>query len=69
RGSTADQGAGRRATKTTTGSGARSARGDSAAKPGQDEAEPTAAKRPAGSRKAKPVMPSWEDVLLGVKRS
>ncbi|HEY0573562.1 MAG TPA: septation protein SepH [Pseudonocardia sp.] len=68
RGSTADQGAGRRATKTTTGPGARSARGDSA-KPGQDEAEPTAAKRTSGSRKAKPVMPSWEDVLLGVKRS
>jgi Protein of unknown function (DUF3071) len=28
----------------------------------------TVAKRPS-SRKAKPVMPSWEDVLLGVKRS
>ncbi|HEY2099227.1 MAG TPA: septation protein SepH [Pseudonocardia sp.] len=76
-----DQSAGRRATKTTTGSGprgraeaAKSGQGDGGSNPGAAEpAKPdsstgAAAKRPA-SRKAKPVMPSWEDVLLGVKRS
>ncbi|MDT7658887.1 MAG: hypothetical protein QOF38_3602, partial [Pseudonocardiales bacterium] len=76
-----DQSAGRRATKTTTGSGprgraeaAKSGQGDSGSNAGTAEpAKPdsstgAAAKRPA-SRKAKPVMPSWEDVLLGVKRS
>jgi hypothetical protein len=50
--------AGRRATKTTTGPGATSGRGSAA--------ESTGATKRA-SRKAKPVMPSWEDVLLGVK--
>ncbi|HZZ49618.1 MAG TPA: septation protein SepH [Pseudonocardia sp.] len=50
--------AGRRATKTTTGPGAVSGRASAAESSG-------AAKRP--TRKAKPVMPSWEDVLLGVK--
>ncbi|MDT7661572.1 MAG: hypothetical protein QOG57_4621 [Pseudonocardiales bacterium] len=76
-----DQSAGRRATKTTTGSGprgraeaAKSGQGDGGSNAGTAEpAKPdsstgAAAKRPA-SRKAKPVMPSWEDVLLGVKRS
>ncbi|MBO0876448.1 MAG: DUF3071 domain-containing protein [Pseudonocardia sp.] len=77
-----DQAAGRRATKTTTGSGARSGRGgtsaaakssDPATKPAPagkadgDAGSAGAAKR--GGRKGKPVMPSWEDVLLGVKRS
>jgi hypothetical protein len=76
-----DQSAGRRATKTTTGSGprgraaaAKSGQGDGGSSAGTAEpAKPdsstgAAAKRPT-SRKAKPVMPSWEDVLLGVKRS
>lgn len=79
-----DQAAGRRATKTTTGPGARSGRtgtaasssaaaaksSDPATKPapaGKADGDPGAAKR--GGRKGKPVMPSWEDVLLGVKRS
>jgi DUF3071 family protein len=78
-----DQAAGRRATKTTTGSGARSGRtgasaatgksSDPATKPATagksdgDSGPAGAAKR--GGRKGKPVMPSWEDVLLGVKRS
>lgn len=95
-----DPAAGRRATKTTTGSGTRAARakaaqteagasrgsagatagagrstsgnagspGTSGAAPGTESADPAAAaKRP--HRKAKPVMPSWEDVLLGVKRN
>ncbi|HEX4249873.1 MAG TPA: septation protein SepH [Pseudonocardia sp.] len=109
-----DQAAGRRATKTTTGSGTRAARakaaqaeasrgptgagtsgatrsagatgsgsrgtagatgtgaagsgaaGSGSAAEGADAA--ATAKRPSG-RKAKPVMPSWEDVLLGVKRN
>jgi hypothetical protein len=67
--------AGRRATKTTTGRGAATSARPSAeaaksdGQPGAAEgAEPStggsAAKR---GRKAKPVMPSWEDVLLGVK--
>lgn len=66
-----DQSAGRRATKTTTGSGARSGRSTKPAQPAKDDAEPTqsgGAKR-GGGRKGKPVMPSWEDVLLGVKRN
>jgi hypothetical protein len=76
-----DQSAGRRATKTTTGSGprgraeaAKSGQGDGGSNAGTaepakpDSSSGAAAKRPA-SRKAKPVMPSWEDVLLGVKRS
>jgi hypothetical protein len=76
-----DQAAGRRATKTTTGSGARSGHtgagasaaaksSDPATKPapaGKADGDTGAAKR--GGRKGKPVMPSWEDVLLGVKRS
>ncbi|WP_028938099.1 septation protein SepH [Pseudonocardia spinosispora] len=51
--------AGRRATKTTTGRGATSGKTESAAE------DDSPAKR--GGRKTKPVMPSWEDVLLGVK--
>lgn len=94
-----DPAAGRRATKTTTGSGARSGRATPArstpAKSSPAKPSPAAASAPpAGSgaaakssppaeaepegaagaaskrgRKGKPVMPSWEDVLLGVKRS
>ncbi|HEY1967428.1 MAG TPA: septation protein SepH [Pseudonocardia sp.] len=52
--------AGRRATKTTTGPNAGTVRPDN-----DPSGEPGTAKR--ASRKAKPVMPSWEDVLLGVK--
>lgn len=52
--------AGRRATKTTTGRGATSGRQSPEA-----EEDDSPAKR--GGRKTKPVMPSWEDVLLGVK--
>jgi hypothetical protein len=76
-GAPADPGAGRRATKTTTGSAARArstaagtdpAGRSSADEPsGGSEQGGSAAKR--GGRKAKPVMPSWEDVLLGVKRN
>jgi hypothetical protein len=83
---TSEDRTGRRATKTTTGSGTRAARAGGV-KPEQGvlpgaEAEPAPgtpagdtgsgepAKRTAGRKsKSKPVMPSWEDVLLGVKRS
>lgn len=57
--------AGRRATKTTTGHGAASGK-TPAGQPAAADDPSTAAKRPSG-RKTKPVMPSWEDVLLGVK--
>jgi hypothetical protein len=65
----ADPNAGRRATKTTTGSAARarSAAGSAGDSSGDADQAGAAAKR--GGRKAKPVMPSWEDVLLGVKRN
>jgi hypothetical protein len=78
-GSGSDQDAGRRATKTTTGSASRARSSSGPGSPGaQGDAGPAdaapaadqggaAAKR--GGRKAKPVMPSWEDVLLGVKRN
>jgi hypothetical protein len=63
--------AGRRATKTTTGPGAKSGRATAGAPAGHGSpaaADDGQAKRTtAGGRKAKPVMPSWEDVLLGVK--
>ena len=73
---------GRRATKTTTGRGATGARPTPAAErpahPAQTDEEttdtPASADSPGsavtakrGARKNKPVMPSWEDVLLGVK--
>jgi len=69
----AEAGASRGSAGTTSGtgstgraSGANS--GNTGSASGADNAEaPAAAKRP--SRKAKPVMPSWEDVLLGVKRN
>ena len=57
-------GTGAGATGTGTGSAGSGAAGAGAAADGTDAGAP---KRP--SRKAKPVMPSWEDVLLGVKRN
>jgi hypothetical protein len=75
----AGQDPGRRATKTTTGRGAAGARSapatERSAPSAQTEEETTdtpasassAAASKRGGRKSKPVMPSWEDVLLGVK--
>ena len=60
--------AGRRATKTTTGPGATGRRSAAAAdKPPAEPSDDGAAPKRPSTRKAKPVMPSWEDVLLGVK--
>jgi Protein of unknown function (DUF3071) len=70
--------AGRRATKTTTGPGATGARSaaannPAAASPAAEDAPEAdtpntdATPKRTGGRKTKPVMPSWEDVLLGVK--
>jgi hypothetical protein len=58
--------AGSRATKTGTGSGA----GPAKKAPGDGSAEqPETRVERSAPRKQKPVMPSWEDVLLGVKRT
>jgi hypothetical protein len=74
--------AGRRAIKTTTGPGATGARSaatnnPAAASPAAEDTSEAdtpkalpnadAAPKRTSGRKAKPVMPSWEDVLLGVK--
>jgi hypothetical protein len=54
-----------RATKTITGSAAHSGKQP----PAEGAEQPETAVKRSAPRKQKPIMPSWEDVLLGVKRT